>query len=48
VEQISSQNPVEDGYLEPNPTEEEIQEQIEVIEMVNDAMNTADLTLNYT
>lgn len=48
MEQISSQNPVEDGYLEPNPTEEEIQEQIEVIEMVNDAMDTADLTLNYT
>ena len=35
-------------YIEPNPTEEEIQEQIEVIEAVNDAIATADLQLNYT
>jgi hypothetical protein len=32
-------------YIEPNPTEEEIQEQIEVMEKVDEAMEQADRSL---
>lgn len=42
-------------YLEPNPTEEEVEEQIRVMEMVEEAMQEADkmveaeeIKLNYT
>ena len=38
-------------YIEPNPTEEEVEEQIKVIEKVNEAINEADkslIQLNYT
>ena len=40
MEKTTEKNPVE--YLEPNPTEEEIEEQIKVIEKVNEAINEAD------
>jgi hypothetical protein len=49
VEKTTEKNPVE--YLEPNPTEEEIEEQIKVIEKVNEAIDEADkslIQLNYT
>jgi hypothetical protein len=51
VEKTTEKNPVEELYLEPNPTEEEIQEQIKVIEKVNEAIDEADkslIQLNYT
>ena len=38
-------------YIEPNPSEEEIQEQIEVMEMVEQALDEAEnniIKLNYT
>lgn len=40
MEKTTEKNPVE--YLEPNPTEEEVEEQIKVIEKVNEAINEAD------
>ena len=49
MEKTTEKNPVE--YLEPNPTEEEVEEQIKVIEKVNEAIDEADknvIQLNYT
>lgn len=55
MEQTTEKNtPKEEIYLEPNPTEEEVEEQIKVMEMVEDAMNEAekmvenDIKINYT
>lgn len=48
--QISPENQ-DELYLEDNPTEEEIKEQIEVIEKVNEALEEADksvMKINYT
>ena len=48
--QISPENQ-DELYLEDNPTEEEIKEQIEVIEKVNEALEEADkntIHINYT
>jgi hypothetical protein len=43
VEKTTEKNPVEEElYIEPNPTEEEVEEQIRVIEMVNNAMEEAE------
>lgn len=43
MEKTTEKNPVEEElYIEPNPTEEEVEEQIEVIEKVNKAMEEAE------
>ena len=43
MEKTTEKNPVEEElYIEPNPTEEEVEEQIRVIEMVNNAMEEAE------
>lgn len=41
-EQISSKNPVEELYIEPNPTEEEVEEQIRVMEKLEWAIDEAE------
>lgn len=49
MEKTTEKNPVEEElYIEPNPTEEEVKEQIEVIEKVNNAMEEAEKVAKQT